>query len=73
MTFGTMTPESQSLEALKLKCAEQGFQRVERVCAPYLEKYRVELLIHLCEMLDDSSQEEEQDDEDRESVGENAA
>ena len=55
------------METLKLKCAEQGLARVEKVCAPYLEKYRVELLIHLCEMLDDSQE------DDGESVGENAA
>lgn len=66
MTFGHLTPESQSLETLKLKCAVEGLSRVEKVCAPYLEKYRVELLIHLCEMLDNSSDDDEEEGQDDE-------
>lgn len=36
-----------------LASVESGLERLTRALTPRLERYKVELFIHLCEMLDD--------------------
>ena len=62
MTFGREQPNlpnaTQSLSEVS-----SGLQRLERAVHPRIERYKVELFIHLCTMLEEDSEEQLESEE----------